>query len=87
MPPSAEVLGRIVGSPQFRSAIRSFDLALASGALGAFVRALGLPEDAGYGFEAFLTAVAEQARRQGGQGSSGAGAGEQEGSGDSMDTD
>ena len=71
VPPSAEVLQQIVGSPQFRSAVRSFDMALASGALTGFVRALGLPEEAGTGFEAFLRAIQEQARQQGGEGSSG----------------
>ena len=65
VPPSAEVLGRIVGSPQFRSAVRSMDVALASGALVGFVRALGLPEEAGTGFEAFIRAIEEQSRRGG----------------------
>lgn len=44
--------------------MRSFDAALASGGLGGLVRALGLPEEAGTGWEAFLNAIAEQARRQ-----------------------
>ena len=74
VPPSTEALERVVNSPQFRSAVRAFDMALASGALTGFVRALGLPEEAGLGFEAFLNAIREQARQQ-------------EGEGDRMDTD
>ncbi|GJF00269.1 adhesion regulating molecule [Phanerochaete sordida] len=76
--PSAEVLEQIVASPQFRSAVRSFDVALSTGALQGFVRALGLPEEAGNGFEAFLRAIQEQANSEQ---ESGAGAGER------MDTD
>lgn len=59
---SSEVLSRIVSSPQFRSAVASFDRALRTGLLGGLVRQLGLPEEAGTGVEAFLRAVREQAR-------------------------
>jgi 26S proteasome regulatory subunit N13 len=66
---SSEVLSRIVSSPQFRSAVASFDRALRTGLLGGLVRQLGLPEEAGTGVEAFLRAVREQARgdRPGGE--------------------
>ncbi|KAH9179302.1 adhesion regulating molecule [Lactarius sanguifluus] len=59
--PSPEVLSRIVSSPQFRSAVASFDRALRTGLLGGLVRQLGLPEEAGLSVEAFLRAVREQA--------------------------
>ncbi|KAF8073815.1 proteasome complex subunit Rpn13 ubiquitin receptor-domain-containing protein [Lyophyllum atratum] len=55
MPPSADVLNRIINSPQFRSAVASFDQALRTGLLG------GL---AGTGIVPFLTAVQEQANRE-----------------------
>lgn len=71
-PPSAEVLQQIISSPQFRSAVRSFDVALSTGALQGFVRSLGLPEEAGSGFEAFITAIQRQA---------------EQGDNESMDTD
>ncbi|GAW05783.1 adhesion regulating molecule [Lentinula edodes] len=51
MPPSPEVLQRIISSPQFRSAVSSFDQALRTGLLGGLVRGLGLPEEAGTGIE------------------------------------
>lgn len=54
--------------------MRNFDQALRTGLLGGLVRGLGLPEEAGTGVEAFLRAVQEQAREEGGEG-------------DSMDTD
>ncbi|KAF7978479.1 hypothetical protein HWV62_45611 [Athelia sp. TMB] len=60
-PPSAEALQRIINSPQFRSAVRSFDQALRTGLLGNLVTQLGLPDEAGTGIEAFLKAVQEQA--------------------------
>lgn len=63
-PPSAEVLQQIVTSSQFRSAVRSFDIALSTGALQDFVRSLGLPEEAGAGFEAFLQAIQRQAEQE-----------------------
>jgi len=66
-PPSADVLSRIVSSPQFRSAVVSFDRALRTGMLGEFVRQLDLPEEAGSSVEAFLRAVGEQARRDSGE--------------------
>ena len=64
MDPSLEVLEQIIASPQFRSAVSSFDLALSTGALQGFVRALGLPEEAGNGFDAFLRAIQDQANRE-----------------------
>ncbi|KAG6917461.1 hypothetical protein DXG01_002438 [Tephrocybe rancida] len=64
MPPSADVLGRIINSPQFRSALSSFDQALRTGLLGNLVRGLGLPEEAGTGVAAFLRAVQEQADQE-----------------------
>lgn len=48
-------------SPQFRSAVSSFDQALRTGLLGNLVRQLGLPEEAGTGIEPFLRAVQDQA--------------------------
>lgn len=74
-PPSTEVLERIISSPQFRAAVRNLDQALRTGLLGGLVRGLGLPEEAGTGIEAFLRAIQEQARSEGGH------------EGDSMDTD
>ena len=62
-PPSPEALQRIINSPQFRSAVRSFDQALRTGLLGNLVTGLGLPDEAGTGIEAFLRAVQEQAER------------------------
>ncbi|KAJ7696057.1 proteasome complex subunit Rpn13 ubiquitin receptor-domain-containing protein [Mycena rosella] len=62
-PPSAEALQRIINSPQFRSAVSSFDQALRTGLLGGLVRGLGLPEEAGTGIEPFLRAVQEQANK------------------------
>ncbi|PSR71737.1 hypothetical protein PHLCEN_2v12385 [Hermanssonia centrifuga] len=64
-PPSAEALQQIISSPQFRSAVRNIDVALSTGALHGFVRALGLPEEAGTGFDAFLRAIQDQARERG----------------------
>ncbi|KAH9922824.1 adhesion regulating molecule [Epithele typhae] len=65
-PPNVETLERIVQSPQFRAAVRNLDMALRTGLLGGLVRSLGLPEEAGLGVEAFLRALQEQARREGG---------------------
>ncbi|KAJ7134452.1 proteasome complex subunit Rpn13 ubiquitin receptor-domain-containing protein [Mycena epipterygia] len=62
-PPSAEALQSIINSPQFRSAVSSFDQALRTGLLGGLVRGLGLPEEAGTGIEPFLRAVQEQANK------------------------
>ncbi|KAJ7288419.1 adhesion regulating molecule [Mycena rebaudengoi] len=80
-PPSAEVLQRIVNTPQFRSAVASFDQGLRTGLLGGLVRGLGLPDEAGTGIEPFLRAVQEQANREN---SSGSGGGNTD---DRMDTD
>ncbi|KAF9468566.1 proteasome complex subunit Rpn13 ubiquitin receptor-domain-containing protein [Collybia nuda] len=63
-PPSAEALRRIINSPQFRSAVSSFDQALRTGLLGGLVRGLGLPDEAGTGVAPFLRAVQEQADRE-----------------------
>ncbi|KAJ7095973.1 adhesion regulating molecule [Mycena belliarum] len=65
-PPSADALQRIINSPQFRSAVSSFDQALRTGLLGGLVRQLGLPDEAGTGLEPFLRAVQEQANNSGG---------------------
>ncbi|KAJ3854306.1 proteasome complex subunit Rpn13 ubiquitin receptor-domain-containing protein [Lentinula lateritia] len=64
MPPSSEVLQRIISSPQFRSAVSSFDQALRTGLLGGLVRGLGLPEEAGTGIEPFLRAIQSQAESE-----------------------
>ncbi|KAJ7043981.1 adhesion regulating molecule [Mycena alexandri] len=69
-PPSAEALQRIINSPQFRSAVSSFDQALRTGLLGGLVRNLGLPEEAGTGIEPFLRAVQEQANKDSPSGTS-----------------
>ncbi|KAG5638262.1 hypothetical protein H0H81_001031 [Sphagnurus paluster] len=73
-PPNAEVLRRIISSPQFRAAVSNFDQALRTGLLGGLVRGLGLPDEAGLGIGPFLRAIQAQADR------------EREG-GDSMETD
>jgi len=56
-----DVTRRVLTSPQFRAAVREFDRALGTGALGDLVRGLGLPESAGEGREAFLRAITDQA--------------------------
>ncbi|KAG9227517.1 hypothetical protein CCMSSC00406_0000837 [Pleurotus cornucopiae] len=63
LPPSTEVLERVIHSPQFRASVASFDQALRTGLLGGLVRGLGLPEEAGTSVEAFLRAIQEQADR------------------------
>ncbi|KAH8825412.1 adhesion regulating molecule [Flagelloscypha sp. PMI_526] len=70
VPPSPHVLQQIINSPQFRSAVSSFDLALRTGLLANLVRGLGLPEEAGLGIEPFLRAVQDQANRENGSESS-----------------
>lgn len=65
VPPSAEALQRIIESPQFHSAVRTLDQALATGLLGGLVRGLGLPEEAGTGVVAFLNAIKNQVERAG----------------------
>jgi len=64
VPPSEQVLQRIIHSPQFRAAVSNFDQALRTGLLGGLVRSLGLPEEAGTGIRAFLRAIQEQADRE-----------------------
>jgi len=61
-----EMLQRTINSPPFRASVAQLDRALRTGALGGFVRSLGLPESAGTGVGAFLAAIAEQARQEGG---------------------
>ncbi|KAG6335969.1 hypothetical protein ID866_3122 [Astraeus odoratus] len=65
-----ETLQRTINSPPFRAAVTQLDRALQTGALGDFVRSLGLPESAGTGIGAFLRAIEDQARK-GGSGGSG----------------
>ncbi|KIK69613.1 hypothetical protein GYMLUDRAFT_33991 [Collybiopsis luxurians FD-317 M1] len=67
MPPSAEVVERIISSPQFRSAVSNLDQALRTGLLGGLVRGLGLPEEAGLGIEPFLRAIQRQADQERGE--------------------
>jgi 26S proteasome regulatory subunit N13 len=64
VPPSVDVLERIIASPQFRSSVATFDQALRTGLLGNLVRGLGLPEEAGTGIEPFLRAVQAQADQE-----------------------
>ncbi|KIJ14994.1 hypothetical protein PAXINDRAFT_99784 [Paxillus involutus ATCC 200175] len=73
-----ESLQRTINSPPFRAAVAQLDRALRTGALGGFVRGLGLPESAGTGVGAFLRAIGDQARREGTGGN---------GQGDMMDED
>ncbi|KAG1718264.1 adhesion regulating molecule [Suillus lakei] len=63
---AVEILQRTTNSPPFRSAVAQLDRALRTGALGEFVRSLGLPESAATGVGAFLAAIAEQAGQEGG---------------------
>ncbi|KAG2336899.1 adhesion regulating molecule [Suillus weaverae] len=63
---TVEILQRMTNSPPFRTAVAQLDRALRTGALGEFVRSLGLPESAATGVGAFLAAIAEQARQEGG---------------------
>ncbi|KAG2127541.1 adhesion regulating molecule, partial [Suillus bovinus] len=63
---AVEILQRTTNSPPFRLAVAQLDRALRTGALGEFVRSLGLPESAAMGVGAFLAAIAEQARQEGG---------------------
>lgn len=60
------MLQRTATSPPFRSCVAQLDRALRTGALGGFVRSLGLPESAGMDVSAFLAAIAEQARQESG---------------------
>ncbi|KAH9480471.1 26S proteasome regulatory subunit RPN13 [Psilocybe cubensis] len=59
MPPSAEVLQRII-----QASVANFDQALRTGLLGNLVTTLGLPEEAGTGVGPFLRAIQEQADRE-----------------------
>ncbi|KAG2126526.1 adhesion regulating molecule [Suillus clintonianus] len=62
---AVEILQRTTNSPPFRSAVAQLDRALRTGALGEFVRSLGLPASAATGVGAFLAAIAEQAGQEG----------------------
>lgn len=64
-----ESLQRTINSPPFRASVAQLDRALRTGALGSFVRSLGLPESAGAGVSAFLRAIGEQGGREGPGGS------------------
>lgn len=57
-------LNNVTSSPQFRSAVASFDQALRTGLLGDFVRQLGLPAEAGIGIVPFLRAIQAKADRE-----------------------
>lgn len=60
------MLQQVVASPQFQAAVAELDRALATGLLADLVRGLGLPASAGESAEAFIRAVADQARSGGG---------------------
>ncbi len=77
LPPSAEVLRRVVESPPFQAQVRALDRALQTGLVGNLVVGLGLPEEAGLGIRPFLKAIQDQAESQE----------PKESSGDSMETD
>jgi len=62
IPPSPEVLRRIVESPQFQAQVRALDRALQTGLVGSLVVGLGLPEGAGLGIRPFLDAIKAQAK-------------------------
>lgn len=62
IPPSLEVLRRVVESPQFQTQVRALDRALQTGLVGSLVVGLGLPEEAGLGLRPFLDAIKAQAR-------------------------
>jgi len=63
IPPSPDVLRRVVESPPFQAQVRALDRALQTGLVGGLVVGLGLPEEAGLGIRPFLQAIQEQARR------------------------
>jgi 26S proteasome regulatory subunit N13 len=67
LPPSPEVLRRIIESTQFQASVRGLDRALRTGLLGGLVVGLGLPPEAGLGVEQFLKAIGEQAKQQKGE--------------------
>jgi len=64
IPPSPDVLRRVVESPPFQAQVRALDRALRTGLVGGLVVGLGLPEEAGLGIRPFLDAIREQARRR-----------------------
>ncbi|KDQ20870.1 hypothetical protein BOTBODRAFT_26890 [Botryobasidium botryosum FD-172 SS1] len=64
--PSPDVIRRIIESPQFQAAIRQLQYALETGLLGDLVAQMGLPREAGTSVEAFLRAIGEHARGEGG---------------------
>lgn len=64
IPPSEDVLRRVVESPTFQAQVRALDRALQTGLVGNLVVGLGLPEEAGLGLRPFLEAIQEQARKK-----------------------
>ena len=64
IPPSPDVLRRVVESPPFQAQVRALDRALQTGLVGGLVVGLGLPEEAGLGIRPFLQAIQEQARKR-----------------------
>jgi len=64
IPPSPDVLRRVVESPPFQAQVRALDRALRTGLVGGLVVGLGLTEEAGLGIRPFLDAIREQARRR-----------------------
>lgn len=63
VPPSPEVLRRLVESSQFQAQVRALDRALQTGLVGNLVVGLGLPEEAGLGIVPFLNAIEAQAKK------------------------
>lgn len=63
VPPSPEVLRRLVESSQFQAQVRALDRALQTGLVGNLVIGLGLPEEAGLGIVPFLNAIEAQAKK------------------------
>jgi len=62
IPPSPDVLRRVVESPQFQTQVFALDRALQTGLVGSLVVGLGLPEEAGLGIRPFLDAIKAQAK-------------------------
>jgi len=80
IPPSPDVLRRVVESQPFQAQVRALDRALQTGLVGGLVVGLGLPEEAGLGIRPFLDAVQKQAKKNQDSRSG-------EPTGDSMETD
>ncbi|KAF9282692.1 Squalene epoxidase [Mortierella alpina] len=62
-----EEIQAIVRTPQFSQALVSLSTALESGQLGPLLRQFGLGPNAGDGVEGFLSAIEEQAKKDGGK--------------------